>query len=172
MNIPTLPPPRLWPVVVSVVIALKADTQLQDILGGTTTNPHVWGHRAPALSPDEASTYEGRILVRLPRELPYTSGRRGTGGAKIDALRPVTLDVVVEHTNPQGTYSPELSIEAAHRRVFELIDGRTLALGGDTRMAVPFEQPRGGEPTPPVLDDRDGLYYSTARYKTLLQSTA
>jgi hypothetical protein len=172
MNIPALPPPRLWPVIASAVLALKADDALQTLLGATPQEPHVWGHRAPALTQEDANTYQGRVLVRLRRELPYTRGRRLPSGPKIDALRPVTLDVVVEHTNPQGSYSPELSIEAAHRRIFELIDGRLLALGGETRMAVPFQQPPGGEPTAPVLDDRDGLYYSTARYKTLLQSTA
>lgn len=169
MKILTLPPPRMWPLLVSIAAALKGDEELQTILGTTLAAPHVWGTRAPALTPDDVAAYQGRIIVRLPAALPYTAARRLPRGLKFDTLRPITVDVVVEHTNPQGKYTPELSIEAAHRRVFELLDGRTLALA-DGRMAVPLEQPRGGEPTPPVIDDRDGLYYSTARYKTLLQS--
>ena len=165
---PQGPPPRRSLLIDAVAEHLGSDAALAEILGAEV---RVWAKRLPAVPPEEEGEYLGRGLVFEPTGLADPSVRfsgsmpRSTPGAQKCLL-------MVQFEFPDtGRLDPNISLDAAHERAFEVIGTAGLdagrSLGGKALLASPVEL--YAPPSTPRRDEGGApRLYSSAVYAALL----
>lgn len=148
-----------WPYLVE---RLGSDADLLTILGGTIEDPRVYHGPDDYGEPEDAPTVEwGRVIVKPTQTLWRLEERPYE-------FTPVNFLVVVECNDyRQRGYDVGVSLDAAHRRIYELLQWHVAgsALFEYMVQALPLYRYSAPQVQPQWDGDR-GVWYKSAEYRT------
>lgn len=148
-----------WPYLVD---RLAADAALRTILGGTLEDPRVYYGPDDYGEPEDAPTIEwGRVILK-PTQTLWTLEERPYEFTRVNFLA-----VVECNDYRQIGYRVDVSLDAAHRRIYELLQWHVAPGDQFTYLTQALPLYRYSAPQPNAQwDGSRGVWYKSAEYRT------